>query len=62
MENWLNNFTFFNRSKSGTKEFSEELIELQTLIKSLVGKKFLPEKYIEILNEKNQLVDDFCWK
>jgi len=51
VENWLNNFTFFNRSKSGTKEFSEELIELQTLIKSLVGKKFLPEKYIEILNE-----------
>jgi PAS domain S-box-containing protein len=51
VENWLNNFTFFNRSKSGAKEYIEELIELQTLIKSLVGKKFLPEKYIGILNE-----------
>ncbi len=51
MENWLNNFTFFNRSKSEGKEYTEELTELQTLIKSLVGKKFLPAKYIEILNE-----------
>jgi PAS domain S-box-containing protein len=51
VENWLNNFTFFNRTKSGTKEFTEELTELQTLIKSLVGKKFLPAKYTDILNE-----------
>ncbi len=56
MENWLNNFTFFNRNQSDGREFSKELSELNTLITSLVEKKFLPAKYIEILNElKNKI-------
>ncbi|NNJ52731.1 MAG: PAS domain S-box protein [Ignavibacteriaceae bacterium] len=49
MENWLNNFTFFNRDRENGNEFSEEISELKNLIKSLVDKKFLPAKYVEIL-------------
>ena len=51
MENWLNNFTFFSRSKSGSRIITEEISELKALVKSLVSKKFLPASYIETLNK-----------
>ncbi len=47
---------FFNQRNNERVTYSEESIELQELIKSLVEKKFLPEKYLDILSRvKNEI-------